>query len=68
MNQNLNQGRWKVMENKWAKAVKDGDKVQVRIKPKYKGDSQRPDRFEVRYKIGDDDDWVIERFQNSPGG
>jgi predicted ribonuclease toxin of YeeF-YezG toxin-antitoxin module len=67
MNQNLNQGEWKKMENKWAKALEDNQKVQVKIKPKYKGDSQRPNKFEVRYKIGNEE-WVDNEFKNNPGG
>jgi hypothetical protein len=67
MNQNLNQGKWKAMENRWAKAIESGENVQVKIKPKYKGDSQRPDRFEVNYKIGDND-WRYDTLKNAPGG
>ncbi|MFC4076165.1 DNA/RNA non-specific endonuclease [Salinithrix halophila] len=67
MNQNLNQGRWKALENKWADSLKAGKKVEVNIKPKYKGDSRRPDRFEVRYRM-DGKDWIKTTLENSPEG
>jgi predicted ribonuclease toxin of YeeF-YezG toxin-antitoxin module len=67
MNKNLNQGEWKKMENRWIRALEEGKKVQVKIKPKYSGDSQRPDRFEIRYKIGEQD-WERNILENAPGG
>jgi hypothetical protein len=66
MNQNLNQGRWKILENKWSDALNSSEKVKVDIEPKYRGDSQRPERFEVRYKIGDSE-WIDEVLENAPG-
>jgi hypothetical protein len=39
------------LENKWAKALKNGKKVSVEIKVNYNGDSLRPDSFEIVYVI-----------------
>ncbi|MFD1408070.1 DNA/RNA non-specific endonuclease [Kroppenstedtia eburnea] len=66
-NGNLNKGEWKKMENMWADALRSGKKVKVKIKPVYNGDSKRPDRFEVQYKI-DDEVWEEKSFDNAPGG
>ncbi|MFM9276543.1 DNA/RNA non-specific endonuclease [Paenibacillus jiagnxiensis] len=67
MNGNLNKGEWKKFENTWADALKQGDEVKVKITPNYKGDSQRPVSFDIKYKIGDND-WEIRQFDNVPGG
>ncbi|MBD1382630.1 T7SS effector LXG polymorphic toxin [Metabacillus arenae] len=67
MNGNLNKGEWKKLENTWADALKQGDEVKVKVTPNYKGDSQRPVSFDIKYKIGDDE-WEIRRFDNVPGG
>ena len=37
MDGNLNKGAWKSMENTWAKALKDGKPVDVKIEPVYSG-------------------------------
>ncbi|HCD9233744.1 DNA/RNA non-specific endonuclease [Elizabethkingia anophelis] len=47
----LNQGAWKQMEGDWAKALKDGKKVDVDIQNIYSGNSQRPVGFKVKYTI-----------------
>ena len=40
------------MERSWAKALNNGQKVtNVDIKLSYKGNSSRPSKFEVEYKI-----------------
>lgn len=67
MNGNLNKGEWKKLESMWAKQLKKGKSVEVKVKPSYKGDSQRPDSFKIEYKIGKED-WEIKRFKNKPGG
>lgn len=68
VNGNLNKGEWKKLENTWAKVLKHGDdEVKVKINPNYKGNSQRPESFDIKYKIGDDE-WEIRRFDNVPGG
>jgi hypothetical protein len=66
MNGNLNKGEWKKLENMWAKALDKGKSVDVKVKPKYEGNSQRPVSFEVQYKIGKDE-WQKVRFINAPG-
>jgi predicted ribonuclease toxin of YeeF-YezG toxin-antitoxin module len=67
MNANLNKGEWKKLENDWAEALKDGEEVQVKIMPIYKENSQRPYKFEIMYKIGDEE-WDSVSLNNSPGG
>lgn len=68
MNSNLNRGEWKKLENEWANALNDGDKVRVKITPNYSGNSKRPDSVVIRYKIGDEDRWRLKNFDNVPGG
>ncbi|WZY01572.1 DNA/RNA non-specific endonuclease [Bacillus sp. FSL W7-1360] len=55
MNANVNRGAYKKLENDWKRSLDKvpPDKVQVKIKPVYKGDSQRPVRFIVKHKAGD---------------
>ncbi|MEH7643098.1 DNA/RNA non-specific endonuclease, partial [Bacillus pumilus] len=67
MNGNLNKGEWKKLENAWADALQNGDQVKVKITPNYKADSLRPETFDIKYKIGDDE-WEIRRFDNVYGG
>ncbi|WP_180296014.1 DNA/RNA non-specific endonuclease [Snodgrassella communis] len=66
MNSNLNRGAWKQMENTWAKALKEGKNVKVKIEPAYSGNGVRPDSFKVHYTI-DGKPKTID-FANSPGG
>ena len=47
----LNQGEWKIMENSWAEAIKNGKEVDVKIKVVYDGNSKRPSRYDVEYWI-----------------
>ncbi len=47
----LNRSEWKTMENSWAKALENGQKVTVLIEPKYHQCSPRPYQFEVLTKI-----------------
>lgn len=65
-NMNLNRSAWKKMENTWAKAIKEGKKVEVEINIEYPENSLRPDKFIVEYKI---DERTMQRtFRNQPGG
>ena len=47
----VNLGAYKKLENKWAKAIKDGKKVNINIKVNYQNNSSRPSSFEVKYTI-----------------
>ena len=49
---NLNRGPWKSMEDRWSKALQDGQKVEVEIVPIFKGNSKRPSSFVVRENVG----------------
>jgi hypothetical protein len=51
MDSTLNRSEYKILENTWKKALKDGKTVSVKIEPIYKGESSRPDKFEIEYKI-----------------
>jgi hypothetical protein len=67
MNGNLNKGEWKKLENMWRKQLEKGKSVEVKIKPVYKGESQRPVSFDIEYKIGKGK-WQYKEFQNKHGG
>jgi hypothetical protein len=67
MNSNLNRGEWKKLENEWKEELLHNNEVKVKINPKYIGNSNRPDYFKIKYKIGDDP-WVEIEFKNRPGG
>jgi len=47
----LNNGAWKSLETKWAKALGEGKGVRVSIDVRYAGSSRRPSVFEITYKI-----------------
>ncbi|GMA98771.1 DNA/RNA non-specific endonuclease [Pelosinus sp. IPA-1] len=67
MNSNLNRGEFKKLENSWETALKNGQKVEVKIKPVYQGDSTRPSSYIINSTIdGRKQKPVI--FNNSPGG
>ncbi|WP_342352547.1 DNA/RNA non-specific endonuclease [Frischella perrara] len=51
MNSNLNRSLWKKLENRWAKALRKGKTVKVKIEPLYEGTDIRPNRFRVSYSI-----------------
>ncbi|WP_245840081.1 DNA/RNA non-specific endonuclease [Sutcliffiella horikoshii] len=51
MNSTLNRKEYKLLENSWKKALNEGKTVEVNIEPIYKGNSSRPAKFEVEYKI-----------------
>ncbi|MGI4879005.1 MAG: DNA/RNA non-specific endonuclease [Janthinobacterium lividum] len=44
---NFNTGPYRVMEDKWAKAVRNGSEVTVTITPSYAGTSTRPSELTV---------------------
>ena len=67
MNGNLNKGEWKIMENTWAAALKEGKSVSVKIEPIYLDSGVRPDGFNVSYSIGGDRPVIVD-FANSPQG
>ncbi|KJF45743.1 DNA/RNA non-specific endonuclease, partial [Bacillus altitudinis] len=66
---NRSGGKWYTMEQEWLAALrKDPPKhVEVSIRPIYKGDSFRPDKFVVQYKIGGKFE-QRETIKNQPGG
>ncbi|XZI79736.1 DNA/RNA non-specific endonuclease [Clostridium perfringens] len=63
MDSTLNRGEWKSMESSWAKALEDGKKVDIKIKPIYNEPTQRPTSFKVKYRM-DNGRWVKEIFTN----
>jgi filamentous hemagglutinin len=65
MSKKLNKqgGAWANMEKKWEKALREGKKVDYKIKPIYEGKSQRPDKIYVTYEI--DGKRITEFFDNN---
>lgn len=51
MNATLNRSEYKSLENTWKKSLEEGKTVEVKIEPIYNGNSSRPSKFEVTYKI-----------------
>lgn len=49
--QNVNLSQYKKLENKWAKAIKEGKEVTVKVNIKYAGEGLRPVQFDVEYTI-----------------
>lgn len=47
----LNQGEYKKLEMDFKKALENGQNVDVKVIPKYQGDSDRPSSFAVAYSI-----------------
>ncbi|MDF2068561.1 MULTISPECIES: DNA/RNA non-specific endonuclease [Bacillaceae] len=66
MNGNVNVSAYKKLEYSWAKALKEGQQVSVDVKPIYEGQSLRPSRFEMKYKI--DGKKSVEVLENIYGG
>ncbi|RYD50531.1 MAG: LysM peptidoglycan-binding domain-containing protein [Sphingomonadales bacterium] len=50
-NANFNRGSYRVLEDRWAKDLREGRKVFVDIVPHYAGTSRRPDRVDVTWYI-----------------
>ena len=67
MNSNLNRGEWKALENRWAKALREGKTVKVKIEPIYQGTDIRPTRFKVSYSI-DNGRFMQINLLNQAGG
>ncbi|QIM63888.1 hypothetical protein A1D29_05695 [Pasteurellaceae bacterium Orientalotternb1] len=44
-------GKWYQMEMQWKRALEQGKKVEVDIRPIYSGNSKRPDGFEIKFAI-----------------
>lgn len=63
---NFNRGAYREMERLWAMEIAAGRKVNVRITPKYHGDSQRPSSIRVISTINGKK--VIRNFPNEPSG
>ncbi|WP_439485866.1 DNA/RNA non-specific endonuclease [Blastomonas fulva] len=48
----FNRGRYQAMENQWARGIRRGERVTVRIVPVYEGNSRRPSVLNIWYTIG----------------
>ncbi len=55
------------MENSWAKELKAGKTVDVKIQPIYSDNSNRPVSFNVTYKV-DNERPIRLNIDNVPGG
>jgi hypothetical protein len=51
MNSTLNRSEYKILENTWKNALKEGKEVAIKVKPIYEKDSMRPAQFRVDYSI-----------------
>jgi hypothetical protein len=51
MKSTLNQSAWRQMENTLKKALEEGKKVDIEIRPVFEGNSKRPVAFEVDHWI-----------------
>ncbi|KNC21321.1 hypothetical protein FF38_03676 [Lucilia cuprina] len=67
MDGTLNKSGWKKMENTWASALKENKSVYVKIEPVYKGNSARPESFNVTYTI-DGGRPIVKDISNLPEG
>ena len=65
-NKNFNRSAYKKLENRWQSALDSGKEVLVDIKPEYIGDSLRPHKLIVKYKI-DGKPFLVD-FMNRHGG
>ncbi|WP_018665063.1 DNA/RNA non-specific endonuclease [Heyndrickxia acidiproducens] len=54
MDAKLNRSEYKTLENTWKAALKEGKSVKIKIKPIYRGSSNRPSNFEIKYWINDE--------------
>ncbi|MBQ9539147.1 MAG: DNA/RNA non-specific endonuclease [Treponema sp.] len=59
---NLNQGEYKKLENELAKLKAEGHNVKMEVTLKYKGDSDRPSSFQVKYTV--DGKTYVKTFKN----
>ena len=48
---NVNLSEYKILENKWEAAIKQGKKVKIQTNIEYSGNSRRPTRFTGTYWI-----------------
>ncbi|MBI0032243.1 DNA/RNA non-specific endonuclease [Gilliamella sp. B14384G15] len=65
MNSNLNRGERETLENRWAKALRKGKTVKVKIEPLYESTDIRPNRFMVLYYIDDKYFFYIEFYNKA---
>ena len=63
---NFNRGAYRVMEDIWAKAGREGRDVRVHIDVSYPGPGRRPDRLRVEWTIDGKRD--ARHFRNEKGG
>lgn len=61
---NFNRGRYRALEDQWARALRAGKRVDVRIVPSYTGSSRRPAMINVWFWI--DGRRQSQRFPNEP--
>ncbi len=70
MDEGLNKGKYRTMENEWADELKKGNTVDVKIRCKYEGESQRPTEFIIASRVTEPDGrsrTETYRFKNGGG-
>jgi LysM repeat protein len=65
-NANFNRGRYRALEDRWAKEIRAGHKVFVNIVPHYEGTSKRPDRLSITWSVNGQKHKV--KFENAGTG
>jgi hypothetical protein len=63
MHANINQSTYRRLENSWARAIRNGQDVQVSVDLTYEGVSRRPVLLEIEYSVGDE--IYVQRMPNS---
>ena len=61
---NFNRGAYRALEDQWARAIRAGKAVMVRVVPSYDASSRRPSRINVWFWIDGEENSV--RFPNEP--
>lgn len=49
---NFNRGKYRALEDEWAKTIARGEKVHVDLRPEYRGTSQRPSSILIVWTTG----------------
>ena len=60
----VNNSKYKIIENRWGNALREGKEVEVTINVVYDGSSKRPKEFNIHYFI----DQIDEELTISNGG
>jgi predicted ribonuclease toxin of YeeF-YezG toxin-antitoxin module len=71
MDYDVNHKEFGKLEKEWSDELKNGNQVDVQISCRYKGESERPESFIVKYQVTEPDGTTrneIRRIKNGEGG